>query len=134
MHRGQVLFSLILVVLLTVLVSAVAFGKGHVPAGKVQMCAKGKVVKEVGTKKASKVQRRLDRGDFFLPACDFGNVFHKGDDCSSVSATGDFADGGLNAVVSACGVSPACTAVGSFTNGTMGIPAGIPGTLVGGCF
>lgn len=95
MHRRQVLFSLILVALLTLLVSSVALGKGHIPAGKVQVCHRG-VVNEVG---APALRAHLAHGDFQIPACDFNNVFHKEEDCS----------GGLASPRnSAEGMTPAC--------------------------
>ena len=86
MHRRQVLLSLILVVILTFLVSGIAFGKGHVAANKAQICHRG-VIKEVGLRAAD---GHVAHGDFRLPACDFNNGFTTGESCSGLQdANGD---------------------------------------------
>jgi hypothetical protein len=87
--------------------SSIVWGKGHVPTGKVQVCHKNSKVLEID---ASSLEDHLGHSDFQLPACDFSNVFHKGEDCSDVSdENGDgFADTGLNPRDDAGGVTPAC--------------------------
>lgn len=101
MNKRQVLFSLILVALLTLLFSAVASGKGHVPGNKVQVCHKG-IVKEVG---APALGDHLGHGDFQVPACSLLIVKHKGDSCA------DLAD-----VAPADGKADGAGAVVNFTN------------------
>ena len=85
MHKRQVLFSLILVALLTLLVSSVAFGKGHVALGNVQVCHNG-IATEVEKRDW---KRHLRHGDIQLPACDGTTVFGNGAVCSgAVDLTG----------------------------------------------
>ncbi len=83
MHRRQLLYSLILVALLTILVSGIALAKAHVPAGQVQVSHKGAALNVA----ASALSRHIGHGDFQLPACDFNNVFGKGADTSALSDT-----------------------------------------------
>ena len=109
MHRRKVLFSLILVALLTILVSGIALAKAHVPAGKVQVSHKGRMAINVG---ASALNAHLGHGDIQLPACDFANVFGKGADTSNVVSadfTGvTYSDLGFVARNDAGGATPAC--------------------------
>ena len=84
MHRRQVLFSLILVVILTVLVSGIASGKGHVPDDQVQVCHKGRVAHAVD---APALAAHVRHGDIQLSACDASTpsaTFTEGADCSGV--------------------------------------------------
>ena len=110
MHKRQVMLSLILVVILTVLVSAVALGKGHVPAGNIQVVHRG-IVKEVPEQARS---GHVRHGDIHLPACDFtaGNSFTTGDDVSGdglVANAGGFLDLAASGLPPRTdGVSPAC--------------------------
>ena len=109
MHRKQVFFSLILVVLLTVLVSVVALAKAHVPAGEVQVSHKGRTAINVD---APALQAHIGHGDIQLPACDFANVFGAGSDTSNVvssDSTGvTYSDIGFVARADAGGITPAC--------------------------
>ena len=81
MHRRKVLFSLILVALLTILVSGIALAKAHVPAGEVQVSHKGRTAINVDEPALSAHE---GHGDIQLPACDFANVFPEGTDTSNV--------------------------------------------------
>lgn len=102
MQRRQVLFSIGLVVLLTVLTTGVAWGKGHVPAHKVQVCHRG----ETNTVSANALQTHLNHGDGQLPACDFANIFHTGDPCNAAVVNGKAV---LNNTPNrADGLTPAC--------------------------
>lgn len=126
MQRRQVLFSIGLVVLLTVLVTGIAGAKGHVPVTQVQVCHRG----TAHAVDAPALAAHLAHGDIRLPACDFDTVFFEGDDCSdAVDANGDgLADlpvpghDPLPATGNACGVTPACPA------------GGIGGPQPAGCF
>ncbi len=110
MHRRKLLYSLILVALLTILVSGIALAKAHVPANKVQVSHKGtaRIVS------ASALASHLSHGDFQLPACDFNNVFADGADTSDLSDTNgngifDKRDAGFNNPrKDAGGITPAC--------------------------
>ena len=108
MNRRRVLFPLLLAVLLMVLASGVAMGKGHVPAGKVQVSHKG-VVRQVS---AEALGGHLNHGDIQLPACDSAplHTFFRGDDASGVTdTTGDGkADSFPNGLPYVLSTSPAC--------------------------
>lgn len=119
MRRRQVLFSMVLVVLLTLLVSGIASGKGHVPVNQVQVCHKG-VARAVD---APALAAHLRHGDIRLPACDFDNVFFEGGDCSNVTdnnvagladlpAPGAVDVGGPGIQGSSCNLTPACPLAG----------------------
>ena len=110
--KKYLLPSSIVVVMMVVALSALSIGlvsgKGHVPAGKVQVCHRGTTI-EVG---ASALPAHLKHGDGQLPACDFGNVFFKESPC----LPGADAQGRAplaNAVNRADGITPACPADGS---------------------
>lgn len=107
--KRRAIVSLVLVLLLAILVAGSVSSKGHVPAGKVQVSHKGRMALEI---EESSLQDHLDHGDVQLPACDFANIFHKGDDTSNVVSsdfTGvTYADIGFVARNSAEGVTPAC--------------------------
>ena len=62
--------------------SHLVWGKGHVKANKVQVCHEGEVI-AVG---AAALDAHLNHGDCQLPACDFNNVFFVGDPCSTSGA------------------------------------------------
>lgn len=107
--KRRMVVSLALVLLLAILVAGSVSSKGHVPAGKVQVSHKGDKALEID---ASSLQDHLDHGDIQLPACDFNNIFHKGDDTSNV-VSADFtgvlyADGTFVPRNSAEGITPAC--------------------------
>ena len=108
MYRRKILFSLILVALMTLLVSAVALGKAHVPADEIQVAHRG-TVKQLP---AQALGGHLRHGDIQLPACDFANVFLEGGDASNVVSsdlTGvTYSDIGFVARVDAGGATPAC--------------------------
>ena len=123
MHKRQVLFALILVVILTILVSGIASGKAHVRVNQVQVCHKG-TARSVA---ASALATHLAHSDFRLPACHFDNVFGDGADCSGVANDGTNADilakgnvndpdlenpPGTDLDGTACGFTPACPAGG----------------------
>ena len=113
MNRNQLLLiSIASASLLAITGSQMVWSKAHVPAGKVQMCHKGRAALNVA---APAQFGHLRHGDFFLPACDFNNVFPAGADCSGVSDTNDdgFADAGLAPRADAGGITPACP-VGTF--------------------
>ena len=58
-----------------------AWAKGHVPTQKVQVCLAGNTI----TVSKNALEAFLGQGVACqLPACDFNNVFHTGDDCSDV--------------------------------------------------
>lgn len=85
--------------------SHVVWGKAHVPLGKVQVCHKGKTI----TVGQAALGGHQVHGDCQLPACDFNNVFHTGDPCSTAGAS----DGRCavpNARRDAGGVTAACPA------------------------
>lgn len=66
-------------------VSNVLWGKGHVPANKDQVCHKGEVI----TVSSNALARHQGHGDCQLPECDFANVFHTGEACSSNNPGGE---------------------------------------------
>ncbi len=109
MHRRKLLFSLILVALLTMLVSGIALAKAHVPAGEVQVSHKGRTAINVDE---PALDAHVGHGDIQLPACDFANVFSEGSDTSNVvSADFDgvvYSDIGLVDRIDAGGATPAC--------------------------
>jgi hypothetical protein len=109
MKRQVVVVSLVLALVMALMVAGTVFGKGHVPAGQVQVSHKGRVAMNVD---APSLKAHLGHGDLQLPACDFNNVFHAGDDTSNVVSS-DFsgvlyADGTFKARRSAEGITPAC--------------------------
>lgn len=109
MKRRMVVVSLVLALLLTILVAGSGLAKGHVPAGQVQVSHKGRTAMNVD---APSLKAHLGHGDLQLPACDFNNVFHDGDDTSNVVSS-DFsgvlyADGTFKPRHSAEGITPAC--------------------------
>ena len=109
MKRQVVVVSLVLALVMALVVAGTALGKGHVPAGQVQVSHKGRVAMNVD---APSLNAHLGHGDLQLPACDFNNVFHAGDDTSNVVSS-DFsgvlyADGTFKARRSAEGITPAC--------------------------
>ena len=110
MDRRKLLFSLILVALLTLLVSGIALAKAHVPAGEVQIAHRG-VVKQLP---AQALNGHLSHGDIQLPACDFNNVFLEGGDASNVVSADIFgvtySDKPFQPRVDAGGATPACPA------------------------
>ena len=109
MNRNQLLLiSLAGACLLAITATQMVWSKAHVPIGKVQMCHKGRTAINVG---APAQFAHLRHGDFFLPACDFNNVFRAGDDCSGVDNRDGFAVFGDRD--DAGGVTDACP-VGTF--------------------
>ena len=110
MRKRYVLLSLILVVILALAATGVAFGKAHVPAGNIQVAHRG-VVKELP---AQALDGHLRHGDLQLPACDFNNVFPTGSDASNVvssDGTGvTYSDIGFVPRADAGGITPACPA------------------------
>ena len=109
MKRRVVVVSLVLALLLAILLAGSASGKGHVPAGQVQVSHKGRTAINVD---APALKAHLGHGDIQLPACDFNNVFHEGDDTSNVVSADDtgvlYADGTFIPRASANGITPAC--------------------------
>jgi hypothetical protein len=109
MKRQVVVVSLVLALLLVVLVAGTALAKGHVPAGQVQVSHKGRTAINVD---APSLKAHLGHGDLQLPACDFNNVFHDGDNTSNVVSSDWsgvlYADGTFKARRSAEGITPAC--------------------------
>lgn len=107
--KRKLLIPILLALLLGILATGIVWSKGHVPAGKVQVSHKGMFAIEV---EASSLNDHLSHGDVHLPACDFNNVFHKGDDTSNVvssDASGvTYSDIGFVPRESAEGVTPAC--------------------------
>ncbi len=115
MYRRQVVTSLILVSLLavvTLLVSGIALGKGHVPADEVQVSHRG-IVKQLPEEALDGHQRH---GDIQIPACDANHTFFPGDDVSGVSDTtsNGLADTFPDGDPYANSGSPACVASGNF--------------------
>ena len=108
MHRRKILFSLVLVALMTLLVSGLALGKAHVPADEVQVVHRG-TVKQLPAQALNGHQRH---GDIQLPACDFNNVFLEGGDASNVVSSSPagvtYSDIGFVPRADAGGVTPAC--------------------------
>ena len=96
--RRALILSIIGVFLLAIPASHSLWGKAHVPAHKTQFCHNGEVI-EVGSAAA---RAHLAHGDSELPACDFANIFHKGESC----------DFDLNPRIPAAG-TPGCPADGS---------------------
>jgi len=75
--------------MLLLAIPALLWGKGHVPNHKSQLCHSGEVI-EVGSPAAA---AHSGHGDMELPACDFANVFHKGESCGGPLAPRDDAGG-----------------------------------------
>ncbi len=105
--RRLLIVSIVVAVLLTIVAAQIVSSKGHVPTGKVQVCHKGSRVLEIN---ASSLGDHLGHGDFQLPACDFNNVFHKGEDCSDVEDADGDGFGDFDNRNDAGGVTPACPA------------------------
>jgi len=109
MKQRVVVVSLVLALLLAVMVAGSALAKGHVPAGEVQVSHKGRTAINVD---APALKAHLGHGDIQLPACDFNNVFHDGDDTSNVVSSDlsgvHYADGTFKPRRSANGITPAC--------------------------
>ena len=107
--KRRVVVSLVLVLLLAILVAGSVSSKGHVPAGQVQVSHKGRTAINVD---APALNAHLGHGDIELPACDFNNVFHEGDDTSNVLSADfsgvTYSDIGFVARNSAEGITPAC--------------------------
>ena len=82
MKRVLVL-SVAAAMLLAIPASHLVFGKAHVRLGKIQVCHEGRVV---GVSENA-LGGHLSHGDCHLPACDFNNVFFKGDPCSTSGAS-----------------------------------------------
>ena len=87
-------------------VSNVLWGKGHVPAGLTQLCHQGEVIQV--SARGLALASHLGHQDCELPACDFANNFHVGQDCSATTGTRGRRCTGLNPRNSANGVTPAC--------------------------
>ena len=107
MNRNKlVLISIAGASLLAITATQLVWIKAHVPTGAVQMCHNDAAINV----NASAQFGHLGHGDFFLPACDFNNVFHGGDDCSSISdKNGDgFADKGLTKPRKEAAGTPGC--------------------------
>ena len=83
MLRRRVPISVILVAVLMLIASGSALGKGHVPAGQVQVSHSGTALNV----DAPALAAHLGHGDIQLPACDFANAFGNGSDTSDVVAT-----------------------------------------------
>ena len=85
--------SIIVAIMVTVALGSVTSGllmaKGHVPAGKVQVCHKGI---ETITVDESALASHVAHGDGQLPVCDFNNVFFTGDPCPADADGDGFAD------------------------------------------
>ena len=109
MKRQVVVVSLVLALVMALMVAGTVLGKGHVPAGQVQVSHKGRVAMNVD---APSLKAHLGHGDLQLPACDFNNVFHAGDDTSNVVSSDwsgvTYADKGFVPRRSAEGITPAC--------------------------
>jgi hypothetical protein len=109
MKRQVVVVSLVLALVMALMVVGTVLGKGHVPAGQVQVSHKGRVAMNVD---APALKAHLGHGDLQLPACDFNNVFHAGDDTSNVVSSDWsgvlYADGTFVPRRSAEGITPAC--------------------------
>jgi len=109
MKRQVVVVSLVLALVMALMMAGTVLGKGHVPAGQVQVSHKGRVAMNVD---APSLKAHLGHGDLQLPACDFNNVFHAGDDTSNVVSSDfsgvHYADGTFKPRRSAEGITPAC--------------------------
>ena len=109
MKRQVVVVSLVLALVMALMVAGTVLGKGHVPAGQVQISHKGRVAMNVD---APALKGHLRHGDLQLPACDFANVFHDGDDTSNVVSSDwsgvTYSDRGFVPRNSAEGITPAC--------------------------
>lgn len=84
--------------------SHLLWGKGHVPLHKEQACHKGETI----TVSTNALPSHQAHGDCQLPKCDFANIFHTGDPCTSSPAGGQCAV--PNTRTDACGVTPGCPA------------------------
>lgn len=96
--------------------SQTAFGKGHVPDGKAQLCAGGDVA-TVSDKILGAFANGNNSGNVcILPVCDFANVFHTGEgNCAGITDTdGDGFCNLPNARIDAGDISPGCTPAGKF--------------------
>ncbi len=87
-------------------VSNVLWGKGHVPAGLTQLCHQGTVIQV--SARGLALGSHLGHQDCELPACDFNNVFHAGEDCSATTRDRGRRCSLPNPRNSSNGVTPAC--------------------------
>ena len=98
------------VLLLALTTVSIAWGKGHVPIDRLQICTDKGRVKNISAKKLAK---ELAKGACRLPACDFDNVSLAGDTCDNTDDGDGFCDdpGSPPAIPSdsAVGVTLACT-------------------------
>ena len=67
-----------------------AWGKGHVPINKTQVCNKNGVVKNIPLRRLAD---EIEKGGCRLPACDFDNIFGVGTACSNVDVVENAGDG-----------------------------------------
>jgi len=73
--------------LLGVMGTSPVWGKNHVRIDRIQVCTSNGKVKEF---KVGKLQKQLDdKGSCLLPACDFNNIFQKGDACLNEDTNDD---------------------------------------------
>lgn len=106
MNRNKlVLISIAGASLLAIAGSQTVWSKGHVPLGQVQMCHKGRTAINVD---GPAQFGHLKHGDFFLPACDFNNVFGAGTDCSGASDTNGDGFANFGDRDDAGGMTPGC--------------------------
>ena len=107
----SIFIAVMLAVALPIVTIGMVSGKAHVPAGQVQVSHKGRMAVNVAT---PALNAHLNHGDIQLPACDFANVFQKGDDTSNVESADfsgvTYSDIGLIDRVDADGSTPACPA------------------------
>ena len=97
------LCGLAAVILMLLPIQETILGKGHVVGDQVQVCHQERTsyyrpadngVAMIVT--ANSLSFHLRHGDCQLPACDFANVFHAGDECAVLDVDGDGRCDGLN--------------------------------------
>ena len=90
------LCGLAAVILMLLPIQETILGKGHVVGDQVQVCHQERTsyyrpadngVAMIVT--ANSLSFHLRHGDCQLPACDFANVFHAGDECAVLDVDGD---------------------------------------------
>ena len=82
--KRKILITAVMSMLLAL--SQTAFGKGHVPGGKAQICAGGDVAQVSDKVLGAFANANNSSNVCILPVCDFNNVFQTGEgNCAGLS-------------------------------------------------